>query len=412
MAGVNSLSAFGRSIRRAASFKEIQPVLRTLRLSDEEHAGEGFHRQDSQALDDGFDEETALLDSSQPKGDEGQDSGLIPLGWKLHKHASDRVQQLSQQREDTRAKMKEEDREPLLTRKIQRDDGTEAEVIVGQSTLPQTIFNSSNVLIGVGMLSLPLGIRYAGWVIGLGSLIASAFVTKYTANLLTKCLDVDSSLTNFADIAYIAFDEKGRFITSLIFTFELMAACISLVILFSDSLKSLVDGLDDVHWKILCGCMLAPLNFLPMRWLSFTSFLGIICGILLIVLTFFAGFLKSTSPGSLLDTAATHALPERWRALPLSFGLIMAVWGGHSVFPSIYRDMRHPHKYGSGLRLIFGFVTSVDIVMAVIGYLMYGNATKDEITTNVLDTKAYPEALRLAMLVLIAVVPLTKFPLK
>lgn len=262
------------------------------------------------------------------------------------------------------------------------------------------------------MLSLPLGIRYAGWIIGLGSLIASALVTKYTASLLAKCLDVDPSLTNFADIAYIAFGEKGRFATSLIFTLELMAACISLVILFADSLKSLIDGPDDVHWKILCGFILAPLNFLPMRWLSFTSFLGIFCGILLIIVTFIAGFLKSTSPGSLIDEATTYALPENWKALPLSFGLIMAVWGGHSVFPNIYRDMRHPHKYGRGLKVIFGFVTSVDIAMAVIGYLMYGNATKDEISTNVLTTKGYPEALKVVVEVLIAIVPLTKFPLK
>ena len=73
-----------------------------------------------------------------------------------------------------------------MTKKIHRDDGTKAEVIVGQSTLAQTIFNSFNVLIGIGMPSLPLGIRYAGWVIGLRGLITSALVTKYKAILMTK----------------------------------------------------------------------------------------------------------------------------------------------------------------------------------------------------------------------------------
>ena len=50
--------------------------------------------------------------------------------------------------------------------------------------------------------------------------------------------------------------------------------------------------------------------------------------------------------------------------------------------------------------------------MAVIGYLMYGNLTKDEISTNVLMTKEYPRSLRIVVEVLIAIVPLTKFPLK
>ena len=50
--------------------------------------------------------------------------------------------------------------------------------------------------------------------------------------------------------------------------------------------------------------------------------------------------------------------------------------------------------------------------MAVIGYLMYGDLTKDEISTNVLVTKEYPKAVRVLVEILIAIVPLTKFPLK
>ena len=50
--------------------------------------------------------------------------------------------------------------------------------------------------------------------------------------------------------------------------------------------------------------------------------------------------------------------------------------------------------------------------MALVGYLMYGDETKDEISTNVLAMSEYPQAVRVTVLVLIAIVPLTKFPLK
>lgn len=50
--------------------------------------------------------------------------------------------------------------------------------------------------------------------------------------------------------------------------------------------------------------------------------------------------------------------------------------------------------------------------MAIIGYLMYGDETKDEISTNVLITSAYPHSIKYVVLVLIAIVPITKFPLK
>lgn len=50
--------------------------------------------------------------------------------------------------------------------------------------------------------------------------------------------------------------------------------------------------------------------------------------------------------------------------------------------------------------------------MAVVGYLMYGSTTKDEISTNVLTTSEYPASIKYIVLVLIAIVPITKFPLK
>lgn len=50
--------------------------------------------------------------------------------------------------------------------------------------------------------------------------------------------------------------------------------------------------------------------------------------------------------------------------------------------------------------------------MFVLTFRQYGNATKDEISTNVLTTEGYPEALNILVLIVIAVVPLTKFPLK
>lgn len=114
-------------------------------------------------------------------------------------------------------------------------------MIVGQSTLPQTIFNSVNVLVGVGLLALPLSMKYAGWIPGLVFLVFAALSTAYTARLLAKCADVDSSLITFADLAYVSFGNLARIFTSIIFFLELLAACLALVIIFADTM---VCGLD------------------------------------------------------------------------------------------------------------------------------------------------------------------------
>jgi vesicular inhibitory amino acid transporter len=131
-------------------------------------------------------------------------------------------------------------------------------------------------LIGVGLLSLPLGIKYAGWICGISFLFLSATVTSYTAKLLAKCMDLDPSLITFSDLAYISYGRNARIATSILFTMELLAACVALVVLFADSLVLLFPGyLSLTSWKVICAIILVPLNFLPLRLLSFTSVVGI-----------------------------------------------------------------------------------------------------------------------------------------
>ena len=127
------------------------------------------------------------------------------------------------------------------------------------------------------MLSLPLAIRYGGWIIGMIFFAISALATSYTSKLLAKCLDVDQSLVTFADIGYVSFGSRARIMISILFSVELLGVCIALVILFADSVDLLITRFIKKKWKIVCGIPIIPLSFLPMRLLSFTSILGILC---------------------------------------------------------------------------------------------------------------------------------------
>ena len=50
--------------------------------------------------------------------------------------------------------------------------------------------------------------------------------------------------------------------------------------------------------------------------------------------------------------------------------------------------------------------------MAVVGLLMFGDDIRDEVTSNILKTTGYPQALSVCIVVFIAIIPLTKIPLK
>jgi solute carrier family 32 (vesicular inhibitory amino acid transporter) len=81
------------------------------------------------------------------------------------------------------------------------------------------------------------------------------------------------------------------------------------------------------------------------------------------------------------------------------------------VFPNIYRDMRHPYKYRRAVDITYAFSFLLDLGMAVIGLLMFGDEVQDEITSNILLSPGYPPALSIFLVGCIAIIPLTKVPL-
>ncbi|RDL35161.1 uncharacterized protein BP5553_07092 [Venustampulla echinocandica] len=430
--GVNSIENFARSWTRAAGFPEVAPQHQSFVYADNEaadghdetidyrrqdpehsrlprHSLIGAHLEASGAPENAIDDESiapeneahpsqpllhkesaGVLGSDRPsnQGSVRGSQSIFGMGPNLagsygtsygtmqsvlDEPSMNRAAELWRQQEAAATQLSEGEREPLVLKAVEQD-GKKVLVIAGRSTLPQTIFNSTNVLIGVGLLSLPMGIKYAGWLCGMGFLFLSAVVTAYTAGILAKCMDVDASLITFADLAFVSYGHRARIATSVLFMLELLAACVALIVLFADTLNLLVPAI-------------------------------------VVLIIFIDGFIKPNAPGSLREPAETHLFPQNWLTLPISFGLLMSPWGGHSVFPNIYRDMRHPYKFKRAVRVTFSFTYLLDCLTAVAGYLMFGDGVMDEITSNLIGTPGYPHALSVLLTIFIAIIPLTKLPL-
>lgn len=219
--GPNSLENFAKSWQRAAGFNEVMPVRQSFVVTDDgedeaeysrsdvessptiqrsllrqqlEESGNVFEddedeapeiapRQRSSAVaqDANTNEQSPLLRSRISRPSHRRESILniepslsSPFGasygttWgsmasRSHEPPMRHASRLF--REQQQSKLISEfgqEREPLHVKEIEDDDGRVVNVVVGRSTVPQTIFNSVNVLIGVGILALPLAIRYAG----------------------------------------------------------------------------------------------------------------------------------------------------------------------------------------------------------------------------------------------------------
>lgn len=165
--------------------------------------------------------------------------------------------------------------QPILVKEV-KQGGRVVLTVEGQSTLLQSVFNSINALVGIGLFSLPLALGMSGWLIGLPLLTLMALVATHTGKLLGKCMKMDPSLITYSDLAYVSFGARARIVVSVLFTLELVGACVALMILFADSLDLLLPGIGSVNvWKSVCAVLVLILNTLPLRWLSYTSVVGI-----------------------------------------------------------------------------------------------------------------------------------------
>lgn len=284
-------------------------------------------------------------------------------------------------------------------------------IISKKSTPMQTTFNSINVLIGLGILSIPLALHLSGWIFGIIFLILSAYTTNKTAILIGRIFSKYPQLQTYQDLGvYFLGKKMGNFI-SLLFIFDLVGAGLSMVLLFADSFNSIFPELNKIYLKIFICSLLIILNFLPLRILSFLSISGIFCTTMTCLMIAISGFYKFDKPGSLINFMPTNLWPTSLINLLFSLGLFLAPWGGHATFPEIYRDQLIPEDFNKCMNKSFSFSFSIDLATGILGFLMFGSDVKDEITGNILENDKYPIIIRYMLILLMGFLPISKLPL-
>jgi len=282
---------------------------------------------------------------------------------------------------------------------------------VGRSTYGQTLFNSIAILLGIGMLSEPLAFAYAGWGWGMALIIFYAVISCYTAKILARIILSDPRLRSYSDIGRKAFGPRATGFISMMFCLELFAVTVVLVTLYADSLHSLMPQYSQTSYKIIGLAIFIPSVFLPLSLLSYTSILGIISTVILVVVIFVDGFSKTEAPGSLWDPAPTAFGCESFNKMGLAFGLFMAGFSGHPVIPSLARDMADPSQFDHMINWAFVIATFIYTAIGAAGYLMFGKSVHDEISIDLLNTPGYAPLLNHICLWLLVISPLSKYGL-
>lgn len=280
---------------------------------------------------------------------------------------------------------------------------------IGSSTLPQTVFNSINTLVGIGLLSIPFGFRQSGWIMGILLLLGSAMSTNFTAKYLGKILKHHQHLLTYGDIA---FAYGGRFFAILVtffFVMDLIGAALTLILLFTDCFVIIWPHV--VGLKVFIVSIVFFTSLLPLNILSIFSLMGILATMGIILIVIICGFIINETPGSLLQFAPTTLLPTNFQNLLFSLGIFMMPWGGHPVFPELYRDMRHPQKFSHASNVAFLVTFLLDFAIGATGYLMYGLQVDDSIIKSLMQNDNYPTWVNKALCLIMGILPISKLPL-
>ncbi|KAI3406301.2 hypothetical protein KGF56_000781 [Candida oxycetoniae] len=396
--GANSLSNFASSYSRAQNYSG------TLLLEQHDEECRDVLTQQRQAsfssglFQDEEDEEVAIVDDEFPSTRKLHGSNHI--GNLLLQNEECLDQDISESVLDEMA--------PLIPT-ISKQSSHVVFSKLGSSTAPQTIFNSINTLVGIGMLSLPLGFRMSGWLLGVIFLLGSAISTNLTAKYLGRILRNHPNLMTYGDIAYAYGGRLFSILVTGFFVLDLLGASLSLIILFADCFVIVWPHVKSL--KLIIVSIVFCSSLLPLHVLSIFSLLGILgtIGIISVIIT--CGFLLRQSPGSLLDFAPTDVYPKSLPNLLFSLGVFMAPWGGHPVFPELFRDMRHPKKFSNTSNVSFSVTFLLDFTIGATGYLMYGKMVDDSIVKSIMQNSNYPEWVNKSLCLLMGILPVSKLPL-
>ena len=290
-----------------------------------------------------------------------------------------------------------------------------------KSSLVQSIFNMSNVLMGVGLLGLPYVLMSAGWVGGTASLLVFGGITWRTSILIGRELNGDprpsrffddspfksplvpgssalarmrKPVRSFPEIARETFGDSGCIVFASVLYFELFSCLGIFFVSLGEHLHELFPSIStERHMVFVAFALTIPTAVLRTpKLLSYLSAVGTFATIAVVS----AVVLSAATEGDITATLAendglqsTGPFHSDWKTsgLPLALGLTAYSFSGHAIVPSIYTSMERPQDFEKMITITYTIVLSSCLFVGVCGYYMFGNFVEDQVTLSLASYK-------------------------
>lgn len=264
---------------------------------------------------------------------------------------------------------------------------------VKQASMPSSIFNLSNTILGASTLAIAFACRELGVAVFVPLLIVFGLLANFSIQLLTRSL-VFSDRETYGDIGYEAMGRFGEMLALCCVVVQQLGACIAYVDVIGDVLDPIVANIDHpifdgrVFWQIATVVIVIfPLCMLKkMDSLKFSSLVAVFLIFIFAVVVTIDG-VASANKDDLFTEFSTKAIrmfpDDALGALRVVPVVCFAFVCHMNVFP-IYQELKdrsigRMDTVGSFAVLICFVVYAMAGIMGYVGF-------KDEVCDDLLDT--------------------------
>ncbi|KAJ3684591.1 hypothetical protein LUZ61_013755 [Rhynchospora tenuis] len=255
------------------------------------------------------------------------------------------------------------------------------------SSQPKTFANVFIAIVGAGVLGLPYTFMHTGWASGVLILLAVAALTFYCMMLLVHTRRrIDVKDASFGDLGAVLWGPAGRVSVDIMIVLSQAGFCVGYLIFISNTLAHLYPLKTPVS-----SVLFAPKAIFIWAMLPFQLGLNSIKTLTLLApLSLFADAIDLGAMGVVLGQDVSIFLtdqpPVRAFGSPsiILYGIGVAVYAfeGIGMVLPLESEARDKSKFGVTLGLSMFCIAMLYGSFGVLGYLAFGDATQDIITTN------------------------------
>ncbi|KAJ6364765.1 hypothetical protein OIU76_029686 [Salix suchowensis] len=300
------------------------------------------------------------------------------------------------------------------------------------------VFNLSTTIVGAGIMALPAIMKVLGLVLGVALIIFMAVLTEASIEMLLRFSRVGKS-ASYGGLMGDAFGKTGRIILQVAVLINNIGVLIVYMIIIGDVLSGtsssgshhagVLEGWFGEHWwnarafvlLVTTLFVFSPLAcFKRIDSLSYTSALSVALAVVFLVITMGITIVKLINGSIAMPRLMPNVtdMTSFWK-LFTTVPVLVTAYICHYNVHSIDNELEDSAQIKPVVRTALALCSSVYIMTSIFGFLLFGDATLDDVLANFDTNLGIPyssllnDAVRVSYAAhLMLVFPIVFFPLR